>query len=345
MISWSPPMLLRLAKSAWNCQRGNVAIIFAFASIPVVGISGGAVDYVILTRDVAALQAVYDAASLAAVKESANGPTATAKIANDHVRGQLPTRLAAIPYTVTVSADARTATVATNGATIDTVFLGILGLPKLNINVKSTAVATVQQITTINKPVLLNLTPEAGDYNRLYAYCYNDSQRNQANKGRSQMTILADNAGTSYPYTMPVCGANETVSYRLYNVRNARASPSLWDSPQSASSTYNYHSDTRLQNGIMTHQFEKNVSVLETIICDTLSQCRDSSQGGIIPTGKNRTPLQATKPCTSGKYFYLGWEDRPPLPYEWSDADYDDVRVVMECPTTQSKVISIRLVE
>jgi hypothetical protein len=30
--------------------------------------------------------------------------------------------------------------------------------------------------------------------------------------------------------------------------------------------------------------------------------------------------------------MYYGWEDRPPY-YGWTDRDYDDIRVIVECPT------------
>jgi hypothetical protein len=31
--------------------------------------------------------------------------------------------------------------------------------------------------------------------------------------------------------------------------------------------------------------------------------------------------------------MYYGWEDRPPFPNSGSDKDYDDIRIVVSCPT------------
>ena len=58
-----------------------------------------------------------------------------------------------------------------------------------------------------------------------------------------------------------------------------------------------------------------------------------------------RTPQQADQACSPGKYIYFGWEDRPPG-YGWTDSDYDDIRVVVECPsTTTTRKTVVRLIE
>jgi hypothetical protein len=160
---------------------------------------------------------------------------------------------------------------------------------------------------------------------------------------------------------MPACKANETFSYRLYNVRNARTQPHLWDTaqpgtliannaadwadPWSNNKSYNYYSDTRMVGGVPTHQFANGVPILETVICKNLGQCKAKGNGGILPSGTNRTPQQATEACSPGKYIYFGWEDRPPG-YGWTDSDYDDIRVIVECPsTTTTSSTVVRLIE
>lgn len=86
-------------------------------------------------------------------------------------------------------------------------------------------------------------------------------------------------------------------------------------------------------------------NVLETILCDTQEQCTTTNEGGIIPYRKsNRDPLRASQACEEGKYMYYGWEDRPPgldgpdddwNDIAWTDSDYDDIRVVIQCPVTR----------
>lgn len=340
---------------------GTIAILFAFSAVPVFGISGGAVDYVRATRDSSQLQAIFDAAAMAAARQAQLGKVAVELTATNHVRAHLDSRLAAYPISISATANGSTIEIKTNGATMQTSFLGIVGINSLNVVARTKAVSTYIETITQNKPVTAQLDPEAGDYNRMYVYCYDDSRRHQADRGRSQMTAIADNAGTAYNFTMPSCKANETFSYRLYNVRNARTQPWLWDTaspgtliannqadwanPWGNNASYNYYSDTRLSGGVPVHQFENNVPILETVICQNLNQCKQRSQGGILPSGPNRTPQQADQACSPGKYIYFGWEDRPPG-YGWTDSDYDDIRVVVECPsTTTTRKTVVRLIE
>jgi Flp pilus assembly protein TadG len=341
-------------------RRGNVAVIFGFSVIPVVGLAGGAVDLGQATRDMAGLQSAFDAAAIAGVRQAALGPAVVTLTAQNYLAANLPARLKTYPVSVAASNGGKTVRITANG-TMQTTFLGIIGMKTMNVVARSTATSTTVETVTSKKPITAQLDPEAGDYNRMYVYCFDNSRRNQADRGRSQMTAIADNAGTVYNFNMPVCKEKETISYRLYNVRNARTKPWLWETavpgtliknnaadwadPWSNNYSYNYYTDTENESGKLKPKFENNVPILETIICDTLAQCRPQSQGGIIPSGTNRQPQEANKRCEPGKYMYFGWEDRPPG-YGWTDSDYDDIRVIVECPsTTTTSATVVRLVE
>jgi hypothetical protein len=128
---------------------------------------------------------------------------------------------------------------------------------------------------------------------------------------------------------MPQCGPQETLSYRLHNVRNARTQPSQWDNPHAVQ--YEHYTDTIIQNN--AESYNLGYSLVETVLCDTQNECRPQAQGGIIPEGPGRTPQRAINGCSTGKFFYYGWEDRPPE-LGGSDRDYNDIRIVIECPST-----------
>lgn len=342
-------------------RRGNVAITFALTLVPVLGLAGGAVDLHQRSRDAAALQGVFDAAAIAGARQAALGPVAVKLAAEQHLAAHISGRLRDYPVTVEVTEAGRRVRVATAEARMKTHFLGVIGMSTLNLNVRATAESQTFRTVTSAKPVVADLDPEAGDYNRMYVYCYDRSRSAQPDQGRSQMTAIADNAGTKYDFSMPVCKEGETISYRLYNVRNARTKPWLWDNnqpgtlipnnqadwadPWSNNKSYNYYSDTTMAGGVMTHNFANGVPILETVLCDNLGKCKARGKGGVIPEGRNRTPQQATQACEPGKFMYFGWEDRPPG-YGWTDSDYDDIRVIVECPkvSTQSTTV-VRLTE
>lgn len=348
--------------SSFRSERGgNVAVIFGFSAVPLMGLAGGAVDFHQASRDMAQLQAAYDAAALAGARQAALGDAVVKLTATNFLKANLDSRLLQYPYTITTSNNSQTVRIATNGATMNTSFIGVIGMKTLNIQARATAISSTYNTVTSAKPVTAQLDPEAGDYNRMYVYCFDNSRKNQPDAGRSQMTAIADNAGTTYNFNMPVCKEKETLSYRLYNVRNARTQPWLWDTaspgtliknnqadwndPWSGNASYNYYSDTENASGVPRVNFTPNVPILETVICDNLAQCKPVSQGGILPEGTNRTPQQASKACSTGKYMYFGWEDRPPG-YGWTDSDYDDIRVIVECPkTSTTSTTVVRLAE
>ncbi|TVR09581.1 MAG: hypothetical protein EA385_06760 [Salinarimonadaceae bacterium] len=66
--------------------EGGVAIIFALALVPVLGMAGAAVDYSQLTNDRAGLQRVADAAALAAAMEFGKDEGDPTRVVNEHAR-------------------------------------------------------------------------------------------------------------------------------------------------------------------------------------------------------------------------------------------------------------------
>lgn len=71
--------------------------------------------------------------------------------------------------------------------------------------------------------------------------------------------------------------------------------------------------------------------MMETVLCSSFETCVAKNKGGVIPFGKNRVPVKTTESCAPGKFMYYAWEDRPPAS---GDRDYDDIRVIVECPVT-----------
>lgn len=228
------------------------------------------------------------------------------------------------------------------------VLAAVPGLDK-PIPVAVNAVARVHMKYVSKTPKMAQLDPEAGDYNQIYLYCFEPVGAGLGANGvkgagieghRTQMTLIADNGGSNYTFTMPACEAGQNLSIRLRNVRNMRTTPSMWNS--TTTEQYNWYSDTtRTPGGVEKYNFESNVDILETTICATMAECKPKSKGGILDEGKERNPKAANKACKKGEFVYYGFEDRPPG-WGWTDKDYDDIRLIMECPdTTGTKTVSL----
>jgi len=75
--------LLRLIGRFRNDRRGNIAVIFTLAMIPLVSALGSAVDYSMATRMKAKLQSAADAASVASISQNSAGYLAATQMQSD----------------------------------------------------------------------------------------------------------------------------------------------------------------------------------------------------------------------------------------------------------------------
>lgn len=404
----------------WRHEGGNVALAFGLALVPMIGAAGIAVDVQSASNARTVLQAEADAAALEVMKAAAEIHTSAANANKTILQRQTMIDAKASQITTARKALAqsrlptgRTTNFAFTGEWADTLkteyrftanadvarYIKVNGITNnggpLAVAVSATAKMEVDTETSTSIPTIDRPGYEAGDYNRIYVYCYNEARKAEADGGRSKMTAVSSNGTkngvpeTSYAdvfknVTMPACTASETMSWRLYNVRGARedwnrwpkdskvanTSPQLWSQTDAngektsgpiagngARTIYNFFSDTKVdaQSGVESYQFNGNqlgymsgIGMMETVVCSTQQQCTPGAAGNVIPSGKNRgQPQTSSTKCEPGKFMYMGWEDRPVIPGRtnaeyndwnsgyWTDADYDDIRLVIACPQTK----------
>lgn len=335
----------------WACRQGNVAIVFALSLIPIVGAAGVAVDYARASNAKSFAQGQADRAALFGIQVGPEGDTS--RYIEDFKRA-MRDRYGDVAWVngmdvqgVWVSeVDFR---VEARGNVPVTLLAAVPGMSD-NVPIGVVAAARLAEPKYVyNPPEVSELDPEADDYNRIYVYCFDAEEKDDPEtRGRTQMTAIADNGDDSeYEFTMPRCEAGETLSFRLINVREARTRPELWDN---GGPRFEYYTDTVINdNGAEQYDIscegDNNAcsnppaggwEILETVLCNSPDECKPKSQGGIIPEGKDRTPQRATQACSPGKYIYYGWEDRPPGT-GWTDRDYDDIRIVIGCPSMEQE--------
>ena len=413
-----------MGRSLWDLVRredGVVAVIFAVMAIPFIAMAGWAVDYVRLQHVREFLQNQVDSAALSAfVEEDETWQTkwglvesvALAEIDREYQGSWAqnviltPDRISDYDLEVTAS------------ALVPLAFMSILpGVPDTQL-VSVSATVRFSDVKEVREPPDTSLLdPEAGDFNRLWMYCFwpNRPENDPDLPRRTRMVPVADNGGSEfladfdsppttpglvsiynsiatsnplgldgveqgpwrisegantndreYEYMWPDCAQGSFLSFRLENVRFARTQQQYWDTGAAPNNggdkktgRFNYYTDTFFTLGSTTEQYAglqgpepyvpagQTVNILETVLCDTIEDCRPASQGGVIPEGTNRTPQRATGSCdgNQGKYMYYGWEDRPPglsgtssnwQHIAWTDRDYDDIRIIIKCPTFET---------
>ncbi|MFN3685303.1 TadE/TadG family type IV pilus assembly protein [Salinarimonas sp.] len=334
-------------------RKGNVAIVFALSILPVLATTGAAVDFGRAGNAREFMQVIGDRTVVAVAAADVDRAASSLASAKQAIFAHFGDDIS----DVRVSGrwlDDRHFAVTVEGRLAMRMVQAVPGMPQnMSIAVESIG-RRIPPTYRVLPPRRMLLEPEAADYNRIYIYCFDPSRIHEADRGRSQLTPLADNGTppTDFERTvpgwrLPICGPGEVPSYKLRNVRSARSNPAAWDDPRRE--VYEYFTDSSFVPGTdrLVHTIRgarvfadgrrdqidmSNKPILETVLCRTDEECRNVSQGGIIPNRQtNRDPRVATGECHPGMLMYFGWEDRPPG-LGWTDRDYDDIRLVVSCP-------------
>jgi Flp pilus assembly protein TadG len=156
-------------------KRGNIAVIFAIACVPLITVVGCAIDYSRATQTRSKLQAAADAASVGSIAKASPAFVAAGSMTSD---GSIPAgvtdaqnifdanrsnltgyTLNSVTPTVVKSGSTVTSTVAFS-ADINTMFLGLIG--KTALNVTGTSTATANMPLYVDFYLLLDNSPSMG---------------------------------------------------------------------------------------------------------------------------------------------------------------------------------------
>jgi len=121
-------------------QRGNVAITFAFATLPIIALVGAAVDYSRANSVNAAMQAALDSTALMLSKEAATDTSTQLQTNAEKYFLALFTRTEAKNITVTANfTTGSTAMVVTAMAEVPTTIISVIGIDKIDLTASSTS--------------------------------------------------------------------------------------------------------------------------------------------------------------------------------------------------------------
>jgi Flp pilus assembly protein TadG len=139
MSAWTK---FRSTLSAFRkAQAGNVAIIFALASIPLIAFVGAAVDYSRANSVKAAMQSALDSAALMMSKEASTDTSTQLQTNASNYFKALFTRTEAtnVQVSATYNPTSATAMVMSASASVPTSLLGIIGIHNIDLNITSTS--------------------------------------------------------------------------------------------------------------------------------------------------------------------------------------------------------------
>jgi Flp pilus assembly protein TadG len=185
-------------------RRGNLAVVFAFACLPLMAAIGCAVDYARLNQLRGKLQAAADAASVGSIATTSPSFTAAffmkqdgrvaaaerdaANIFNGNMAAETGYTLDNVKATVTRNGRTVTSTVAFS-AMVPTTFLGMVGRRAMPVSCTSSAVATLP--STIS----LVCSGKAG--------CRVLPEKSQSHVAATRLTMPPASSGTAAPSIQP----------------------------------------------------------------------------------------------------------------------------------------------
>ncbi|HLS19247.1 MAG TPA: pilus assembly protein TadG-related protein [Paracoccaceae bacterium] len=365
-----------------GAEKGAVALTVAILSPVLIGMAALALDIAYYRSVHSQLQTAVDAAALAAVQRLDSEISAIAT-AIEFAGRNVPASYGAVTLADNVElgvydADTRLFTPGdgiwidvnavrvtaerspSHGNELKRFFGRILGDGP--VTARASAVAARHAWLQYDPPVSVSLANEAGDYNEMYAYCFDYKGSGPASERRSQMTLIANNMPPGSDIrkisngvidrlppadwedsAWPGCAEGESLSLRLRSIRHAKSHPELWSRPDEwpYRPEYDHYTDTAIVDG--KEEFNLEHPILETIRCDSIEECDPDHPDNILPQGTGREPRVETRPCMPGKFMYFGWEDRPDTGQKpnrnwtdpgWTDLDFDDIRILMKCPET-----------
>lgn len=125
-------------------ERGNIAVIFAIALLPLLSFIGAAVDYTRASSSKASMQSALDSATLMAAKDAANLSAAELSTKAEgyframYTRAEMTGVEVITVYTVQ-SGSTPASVLMTSSGDMTTEFMGIIGFKKMTLKTSSTA--------------------------------------------------------------------------------------------------------------------------------------------------------------------------------------------------------------
>jgi len=142
------PAVVRLQSilgSFGRSERGNIAILFAIAVVPVISFVGAAVDYTRANTARSSMQSAMDSTSLMLAKDLQDGTINTSQItqkAEDYFKALYSNpdaKSVGVTATYTAAAGNGSKILINGNGKIDTSFMRLVGIPDINFNVSATS--------------------------------------------------------------------------------------------------------------------------------------------------------------------------------------------------------------
>jgi Flp pilus assembly protein TadG len=313
------PAVVRLQSilgSFGRSERGNIAILFAIAVVPVISFVGAAVDYTRANTARSSMQSAMDSTSLMLAKDLQDGTINTSQItqkAEDYFKALYSNpdaKSVGVNATYTAAAGNGSKIVINGNGKIDTSFMRLVGIPDINFNVSATS---AWGNVRMRVAMALDVTGSMRDDGKMPA------MQTAAKSLIDQLSPLAKNPGDIYISIVPFAkDVNLGSSY--YN--QTWIDWSVWEAANNTMGTCsnnNYTTKSSCQNNNKTWTHDRS----QWTGCVT-DRTQDYDTKNTTPTSSNAPTMVVAEEYVSGQEKYCKTGNDPymppimPLSYDWS---------------------------
>jgi Flp pilus assembly protein TadG len=295
-------LLLRILRDFAGARRGNVAITFALATIPIMAFIGGAVDYSRANSVKADLQGALDSAALMLSKEAATDTSnqlqtnALAYVTANYNRPGTTIGSVSAAYTTTGGSQV----VLSGTANVPTDFMQILGVNSVTVKASSTV---RWGMTRLRVALVLDNTGSMADSNKITAL------KTATNNLLTQLKNAAVNNGDVYVSIIPfvkdvnIGSGNWNSSYIYWGTAAQDSSLSdnnSWDANNGSCSAGNYSTRSQCvaKSTCSISGYNSQNSCTSAGACSNSGQTSQSSCTGTKACSKSQYTSHSS--CTNG---------------------------------------------
>ena len=295
-------------------DRGNIAVLFAIAVVPVISFVGAAVDYTRANTARSSMQAAMDSTSLMLAKDLQDGTINTTQItqkAMDYFKAlytNADAKQVGVTATYTAAAGNGSKIEINGSGKIDTSFMKLVGIPDINFNANATS---AWGNVRMRVALALDVTGSMRDDGKMPA------MQTAAKSLIDQLSPLAKNPGDIYISIVPFAkDVNLGTSY--YN--QSWIDWSEWEKTNGTCSSGGYTTKSACQNASRTWT-PANHNTWTGCVTD---RTQDYDTKNTPPSSSNAPTMVVAEEYVSGSEKYCKTGNDPymppimPLSYDWS---------------------------
>jgi Flp pilus assembly protein TadG len=313
------PAVVRLQSvlgSFGRSERGNIAILFAIAVVPVISFVGAAVDYTRANTARSSMQSAMDSTSLMLAKDLQDGTINTSQItqkAEDYFKALYSNpdaKSVGVNATYTAAAGNGSKIVINGNGKIDTSFMRLVGIPDINFNVSATS---AWGNVRMRVAMALDVTGSMRDDGKMPA------MQTAAKSLIDQLSPLAKNPGDIYISVVPFA---KDVNLGSSYYDQTWIDWSVWEAANNTMGTCsntNYTTRNGCQNN--NHTWTHDRSKWTGCVTD---RSQDYDTKNTAPSSSNAPTMVVAEEYVSGQEKYCKTGNDPymppimPLSYDWS---------------------------